>query len=166
MYAVDFFVCAFSIMPGPVSVNTSNCCAVLCAVLCCAVLCCAVLCCAVLLCAVLCCAVLCCAALCCAMLRRAMLCCAVLCCACCVLLCLLCFADDYDGHAGTYKASLMQAFERTVKEARFGMVLVDAPNVSADDLKGYWSAGQVTAHHCCSASPRLFLHQAAADYKA
>ena len=44
---------------------------------------------------------------------------------------------------GKYKASLMQAFERTVKEARFGMVMVDAPNVSTDDLKGFWSAGQV-----------------------
>ena len=41
----------------------------------------------------------------------------------------------------------MQAFERTVKEARFGMVMVDAPNVSTDDLKGYWSIGQV---HCMS----------------
>ncbi|KAA6429066.1 MAG: hypothetical protein FRX49_01176 [Trebouxia sp. A1-2] len=50
-----------------------------------------------------------------------------------------CYEADLEG---TYKASLMQAFERTVKEARFGMVLVDAPNVSADDLKGYWSAGQ------------------------
>jgi len=110
-------------------------------VLCCAVLCCAVLCCAVLCCAVLCCAVLCCA-----------------CCACCVLL-------MTDGHAGTYKASLMQAFEKSVKEARFGMVLVDAPNVSADDLKGYWSAGQVTAHHCCTASPRVLVHQANVAYQ-
>ena len=94
------------------------------------------------------------------------LCCAVLCCAvlCCAVLCCAVHAVPAvlmtDGHAGTYKASLMQAFERTVKEARFGMVLVDAPNVSADDLKGYWSAGQVTAHHCCSASPRFLVHQA------
>ena len=95
--------------------------------------------------------VLCCAVLCCAV-----LCCAVLCCAVHAVPAVL----RTDGHAGTYKASLMQAFERTVKEARFGMVLVDAPNVSADDLKGYWSAGQVTAHHCCSASPRFLVHQA------
>ena len=45
--------------------------------------------------------------------------------------------------AGAYKASLKQAFGRTVKEARFGMVFVDAPNLSADDLKAYWSQGQV-----------------------
>lgn len=50
-----------------------------------------------------------------------------------------CYEADLEG---TYKANLMQAFQRTVKEARFGMVLVDAPNVSAHDLKGYWSAGQ------------------------
>jgi hypothetical protein len=104
---------------------------------------------------VLCCAVLCCAVLCCAV-----LCCAVLCCAVHAVP-----AVQTDGHAGTYKASLMQAFERTVKEARFGMVLVDAPNVSADDLKGYWSAGQVTAHHCCTASPRVLVHQANVAYQ-
>ena len=152
-------------MPGLVSVK-SLCCAVLCcAVLCCAVLCCAAPCCAVLCCAVLRRAVLCCPVLCrnvpCrAVPCRAMPCCAVLCCACCAC----CAVLTTDGYAGTYKASLMQAFERTVKEARFGMVLVDAPNVSADDLKGYWSTGQVPAHHCCSAPPTLLVHQAGADY--
>ena len=92
------------------------------------------------------------------------LCCVVLCCA--VLCCAVHAVPAVlmtDSHAGKYKASLMQAFERTVKEARFGMVLVDAPNVSADDLKGYWSAGQVTAHHCWSASPRLLVHQSDID---
>lgn len=44
---------------------------------------------------------------------------------------------------GAYKASLKQAFGRTVKEARFAMVVVDAPNLLAEDLKAYWSLGQV-----------------------
>lgn len=48
--------------------------------------------------------------------------------------------------AGTYKASMVQAFQRTVKEARFAMVIVDAPNLSLDDLKMYWAAGQVSKH--------------------
>lgn len=48
--------------------------------------------------------------------------------------------------AGTYKASMVQAFQRTVKEARFAMVIVDAPNLSLDDLKMYWAAGQVSRH--------------------
>lgn len=43
---------------------------------------------------------------------------------------------------GAYKAGLLKAFERTVKEARYAMVMVDAPNVAADDLRAYWSAGQ------------------------
>ncbi|KAL3152477.1 hypothetical protein ABBQ32_001512 [Trebouxia sp. C0010 RCD-2024] len=43
---------------------------------------------------------------------------------------------------GTYKASMVQAFQRTVKETRFAMVIVDAPNLSLDDLKIYWAAGQ------------------------
>ena len=45
--------------------------------------------------------------------------------------------------AGTYKASLLRAYERTVREARFALVIVDAPNLYADDLKPYWTAGQV-----------------------
>ena len=51
--------------------------------------------------------------------------------------------------AGSYKASLKQAFGRTVKEARFGMVVVDAPNLTADDLKAYWSHGQVATVASC-----------------
>ena len=42
---------------------------------------------------------------------------------------------------------MVQAFERTVKEARFPMVIVDAPNLSVDDLKVYWAAGQVRNHN-------------------
>ena len=45
--------------------------------------------------------------------------------------------------AGTYKASLLRAYERTVREARFALVIVDAPNLYAEDLKPYWTAGQV-----------------------
>ena len=48
--------------------------------------------------------------------------------------------------SGAYKASMVQAFQRTVKEARFAMVIVDAPNLSVDDLKVYWAAGQVSKH--------------------
>ena len=48
--------------------------------------------------------------------------------------------------SGAYKASMLQAFQRTVKEARFAMVIVDAPNLSVDDLKVYWTAGQVSNH--------------------
>lgn len=48
-----------------------------------------------------------------------------------------------DHTTGAYKAGLLKAFERTVKEARYAMVMVDAPNVAADDLRAYWSAGQV-----------------------
>ena len=43
-----------------------------------------------------------------------------------------------------YKASMLQAFERTVREARFAMVIVDAPNLTVHDLKVYWAAGQVS----------------------
>lgn len=43
---------------------------------------------------------------------------------------------------GAYKASLLRAYERTVREARFTMVIVDAPNILAEDLKPYWTAGQ------------------------
>ncbi len=58
----------------------------------------------------------------------------------------------------------MQAFERTIKEARFAMVMVDAPNLSADDLKSYWSRGQVSNQaltatkcvvHLCMCTERL-----------
>lgn len=53
--------------------------------------------------------------------------------------------DAYDGvlPAGTYRASLLRAYERTVREARFALVIVDAPNLAAEDLKPYWTAGQV-----------------------
>lgn len=77
--------------------------------------------------------------------------------------------------AGTYKASLLRAYERTVREARFALVIVDAPNLYADDLKPYWTAGQVRVttkyfypsladpllYICClrylAASPLLFM---------
>ena len=44
---------------------------------------------------------------------------------------------------GTYKASLLRAFSRTVEEGRFPFVIVDAPNIRVDDFKDYWSVGQV-----------------------
>lgn len=53
--------------------------------------------------------------------------------------------------SGAYKASMVQAFQRTVKEARFAMVIVDAPNLSLDDLKVYWAAGQVSQHSLVTA---------------
>ena len=57
--------------------------------------------------------------------------------------------------AGTYKASMVQAFQRTVKEAHFAMVIVDAPNLSLDDLKVYWAAGQVSKHTSLTGSIRV-----------
>ena len=44
---------------------------------------------------------------------------------------------------GPYKASLLKAFQRTVEEARFTFVIVDANNLRFEDFKTYWSAGQV-----------------------
>ena len=44
---------------------------------------------------------------------------------------------------GSYKASLLKAFQRTVEEARFTFVIVDANNLRFEDFKTYWSAGQV-----------------------
>ncbi len=46
------------------------------------------------------------------------------------------------GAAGKYRASLLRAFQRTVEEARFAVVVVDAPNLRVDDIKPYWAAGQ------------------------
>ena len=46
-------------------------------------------------------------------------------------------------HAGPYKASLLKAFQRTVEEARFNFVIVDANNLRLEDFKIFWSAGQV-----------------------
>lgn len=54
---------------------------------------------------------------------------------------------------------MVQAFERTVKEARFGMVIVDAPNLSVDDLKTYWAAGQVRNHNAHMPCPCSKSHQ-------
>ncbi len=45
--------------------------------------------------------------------------------------------------AGVYKGSLLKAFRRTVEEARFGFVIVDANNLQLEDCKPYWDAGQV-----------------------
>jgi YLP motif-containing protein 1 len=42
-----------------------------------------------------------------------------------------------------YKASLVKAFRKTVEEARFAFVIVDAPNLRVEDFKPYWDAGQV-----------------------
>ena len=45
---------------------------------------------------------------------------------------------------GPYKASLLKAFQRTVEEARFTFVIVDANNIRFEDFKMFWSAGQVS----------------------
>ena len=42
-----------------------------------------------------------------------------------------------------YKGSLLKAFRRTVEEARFAFVIVDADNLQLEDCKPYWDAGQV-----------------------
>ncbi len=44
---------------------------------------------------------------------------------------------------GPYKASLLKAFQRTVEEARFTFVIVDANNLTFEDFKAFWSVGQV-----------------------
>ncbi len=46
------------------------------------------------------------------------------------------------GAPGKYQASLLRAFQRTVEEGRFAVVVVDAPNLRVDDIKPYWAAGQ------------------------
>lgn len=38
---------------------------------------------------------------------------------------------------------MLKAFQRTVEEARFTFVIVDANNLRFEDFKTYWSAGQV-----------------------
>ena len=53
--------------------------------------------------------------------------------------------------AGKYQTSLLKAFQRTVDEARFAVVVVDAPNLRVEDVKPYWAAGQVL--HACHAPP-------------
>lgn len=45
--------------------------------------------------------------------------------------------------AGKYQTSLLKAFQRTVDDARFAVVVVDAPNLRVEDVKPYWAAGQV-----------------------
>ena len=49
--------------------------------------------------------------------------------------------------AGSYRKSLLKAFQKTMDEKRFSVVIVDAPNLLVDDFKPYWSAGQVTTVH-------------------
>lgn len=49
--------------------------------------------------------------------------------------------------AGKYQTSLLKAFQRTVDDARFAVVVVDAPNLRVEDVKPYWAAGQVLCAH-------------------
>ncbi|CAK0770761.1 hypothetical protein CVIRNUC_003799 [Coccomyxa viridis] len=41
-----------------------------------------------------------------------------------------------------YQASLLKAFQRTVDEANFSFVIVDADNLRFENFKAFWSAGQ------------------------
>lgn len=47
---------------------------------------------------------------------------------------------------GAYQRSLVKAFQRTVGEGRYLMVIVDACNLSVDDVKTFWSAGQAAGY--------------------
>ena len=51
-------------------------------------------------------------------------------------------------HAGSYRRSLLKAYQKTMDEKRFNIVIVDAPNLLIEDFKPYWSAGQVSIWHC------------------
>lgn len=61
-------------------------------------------------------------------------------------------ADTVNGpsfcSAGSYRRSLLKAYQKTVDEKRFNIVIVDAPNLLIEDFKPYWSAGQVSIWHC------------------
>lgn len=50
-----------------------------------------------------------------------------------------CFEPELEGR---YKQSLFKAYKRTIEEARFRLVVVDAPNAKVDDFKDYWTTGQ------------------------
>lgn len=52
--------------------------------------------------------------------------------------------------AGRYKQSLFKAYKRTIEEARFRLVVVDAPNAKVDDFKDYWTTGQASTVQCSS----------------
>ena len=54
-----------------------------------------------------------------------------------------CMSCGTDSCAGKYQTSLLKAFQRTVDDARFAVVVVDAPNLRVEDVKPYWAAGQV-----------------------
>ena len=54
-----------------------------------------------------------------------------------------CMSCGADLGAGKYQTSLLKAFQRTVDDARFAVVVVDAPNLRVEDVKPYWAAGQV-----------------------
>lgn len=41
-----------------------------------------------------------------------------------------------------YAADLLKVFRRTVAERKFALVIVDAPNLKAAALAGFWEAGQ------------------------
>ncbi|KAK9845715.1 hypothetical protein WJX81_000397 [Elliptochloris bilobata] len=54
---------------------------------------------------------------------------------------------------GKYQASLLKAFQRTVEEARFAVVVVDAPNLRVEDVKPYWAAGQRAGYEVYTLQP-------------
>ncbi|GAB4823040.1 hypothetical protein N2152v2_010086 [Parachlorella kessleri] len=47
---------------------------------------------------------------------------------------------------GVYKRSLLKAYQRTLDEARFKFVIVDAPNIWAADFRDFWMAGQAAGY--------------------
>ena len=47
---------------------------------------------------------------------------------------------------GVYKRSLLKAYQRTLDEARFKFVILDAPNIRAGDFRDFWMAGQAAGY--------------------
>ena len=45
---------------------------------------------------------------------------------------------------GAYSKSLLKAFSKTVEDGSYAFVIVDAPNMRVEDVKGYFSKGQVS----------------------
>ncbi|KAK9821370.1 hypothetical protein WJX74_005382 [Apatococcus lobatus] len=50
-----------------------------------------------------------------------------------------CYEQEMEG---SYRRSLLKAYQKTMDEKRFNIVIVDAPNLLVEDFKPYWSAGQ------------------------